>query len=556
MQYVWYENSKLTLNRSTLHFTSTCTMPCHCRNISKHILFASCITLQELPSYDERRALLARDPLACAEGFRTLVMLTLRHVFGVRYCPDCPNCAQSDRPCMDAFGSNATAKGGIFGRIDAIYGSIECQKSGSLHLHTQAFVQCYHQFTPLSELVTLSSERQLELLRRYSTYSAHVRRTIYNKPQDWEEEQQDVEADWPEYKGCALMVSRPAYQSADAASMTAEEWKLAFLTQDVEELQKRKQHHVHLPSGPNGERQPLNHCKDAKDPTKCKGGFPRDGWLTDELLLICPQLAEDMEMPRSGKRTMVGMPWGPCNNASLNGNHPAMLAAQRCNGDVQLPYRFPITDQVHAHSCKGCDEDCDKKVPIWELAKAAQNGQSAQAGYGCDYQNKRHLIAIFEAKEWEKSQSKMIEDIMEEKPGYVGARLSKRLMTDLYGRGVCRGAVECTNLVLHAEKADPTLAESIKTAPVTDITLAYPLRLLAEIKEGQRWPQEPRRQQTDLRVHTRPKLVDCPFWTVYGGRGCLPQAGRAKKMWCVYIFTLLHSTVHTSSVGFALQPSH
>ena len=220
---------------------------------------------------------------------------------------------------------------------------------------------------------------------------------------------------------------------------------------------------------------------------------------------------------------MVGMPWGPCNNASLNGNHPAMLAAQRCNGDVQLPYRFPITDQVHAHSCKGCDEDCDKKVPIWELAKAAQNGQSAQAGYGCDYQNKRHLIAIFEAKEWEKSQSKMIEDIMEEKPGYVGARLSKRLMTDLYGRGVCRGAVECTNLVLHAEKADPTLAESIKTAPVTDITLAYPLRLLAEIKEGQRWPQEPRRQQTDLRVHTRPKLVDC-----------------------------LHSTVHTSSVGFRL----
>ena len=130
----------------------------------------------------------------------------------------------------------------------------------NLHLHTQAFVQCYHQFTPLSELVTLSSERQLELLRRYSTYSAHVRRTIYEKPHNWEEEQQDVEADWPENKGCALMVSRPAHQTADAASMTAEEWKLAYLTQDVEELQKRKQHHVHLPSGPNGERRPLNHC--------------------------------------------------------------------------------------------------------------------------------------------------------------------------------------------------------------------------------------------------------------------------------------------------------
>ena len=487
-----------------------------------------CATLQELPLYDERRALLARDPLACAEGFRTLVMLTLRHLFGVRYCPDCPNCARSDRPCMDAFGSNATAKGGIFGRIDAIYGAIECQKSGSLHLHTQAFVQCYHQFRPLSELVTLSNERQLELLRRYSTYSAHVRRTIYNKPQDWEEEQQDVEADWPEYKGCALMATRPTYQSADAAAITAEEWKVAYLTQDVEELQKRKQHHVHLPTGPNGERQPLNHCKDAKDPTKCKGGFPRDGWLTDDLLLICPHLAEDMDMPRSGKRTMVGMPWGPCNNASLNGNHPAMLAAQRCNGDVQLPYRFPITEATHSQSCKGCDKDCDKKVPIFQLVNA-QVDQAAQAGYGCDYQNKRLGIAVHEVKEWEKAQTKLIEDIMENKPGYVGARLSKRLMTDCYGRGVCRGAVECTNLVLRAGQSDPTLAESIKTAPVTEVALAHPLRMLTNIRAEVAWPAEPRRKQIDMRVHARPKLIDCPFWTVYGGRGRFPQARDSSK---------------------------
>ena len=226
------------------------------------------------------------------------------------------------------------------------------------------------------------------------------------------------------------------------------------------------------------------------------------------------------------------------------GNHPAMLAGQRCNGDVQLPYRFPITDQVHAHSCKGCDKDCDKKVPIWELAKAAQNGQSAQAGYGCDYQNKRHLIAIFEAKEWEKSQSKMIEDIMEEKPGYVGARLSKRLMTDLYGRGVCRGAVECTNLVLHTEKnSDPTLAESMKTAPVTDMALAYPLQLLARIREQEHWPVERRRKQMDMRVYTRPKLMDCPPWTVYGARGRSPQAGRHPKQaqrFILYLYPATH----------------
>jgi len=98
---------------------------------------------------------------------------------------------------MDIFGSNATAAGGIFGRIDAMYGSIECQKSGSLHLHSQLFVQCYHQYTPLSELMRLNAKHRIEILRRYSTYSAHVRRTVYNKPLDWQEEKDDVEAEWP-----------------------------------------------------------------------------------------------------------------------------------------------------------------------------------------------------------------------------------------------------------------------------------------------------------------------------------------------------------------------
>ena len=91
-----------------------------------------------LPPYDERRAMLARDPLACAEGFKTLVQLTMRHLFGVRCCPHCPSCGSSDTPCTDAFGSNATAFGGVLGRVDAVYGSIECQKAGTLHVHFQA----------------------------------------------------------------------------------------------------------------------------------------------------------------------------------------------------------------------------------------------------------------------------------------------------------------------------------------------------------------------------------------------------------------------------------
>ena len=191
--------------------------------------------------------------------------------------------------------------------------------------------------------------------------------------------------------------------------MEADAWKRDYLMQDVEELQKHKQHHVHIPDA-YGVRQPLEHCRDPKDPAKCKAGFPRDDWLTDELLLICPGLAEDRDMPYTGKRSMTGLLWGPCNEGSLNGNHPAMLAALRCNGDVQLPYRFPITADTHSPQCP---HDCDQKMPIWQIVQAAESAQRAQAGYACDYQNKRLPIAVHECKEWMRSQQALYEDLKE-----------------------------------------------------------------------------------------------------------------------------------------------
>ena len=100
--------------------------------------------LHHVPSYDERRQLLARDALASVDGFRVLVSLTYEHLFGMRVCGFCPDCNNGEQgsPCSDLFGSNAFPEGGIFGRIDAGYTSIEAQKStGSLHAHSQLFVQ-------------------------------------------------------------------------------------------------------------------------------------------------------------------------------------------------------------------------------------------------------------------------------------------------------------------------------------------------------------------------------------------------------------------------------
>lgn len=453
------------------------------------------------------------------------MLLTLRHLFGLRYCRNCPNCAQSDNPCTDAFGSNATAMGGIFGRVDAIYGSLECQKSGAWHIHLQAFVQCFHQFSSLSELQGLKEQRFLEMLRRCTRYSGYVQRKVYCNKEAWEEERDEVESAWPEFKNCMLMNSRPAYQMDERMEPAA--WRATYLTEDVEPLQKRKQHHVHLP-GPDGTRLPLKHCQDPKDPTKCKSGFPRTNWLTEEPFVVCPGLAEEKEMPHKGKRSMIGLPWGPYNEPNLNGTHPALLAALRCNSDVQPPYRFPMTPL--SHSSDLCQGGCEK-VPVWNLIREAQITQAAQAGYAADYQNKRLPVAVHECKEWMKAQQNLIEELQENKPGYVGARLGKRLITDCYARGVCRGAVGCTSLVTHAEQyeKDPTCAESIKTAQTTEVSLSYGLRLLEAAVAKEPWPREPRRLQPDARSQTQKKLTDCPFWTVYGGRGRAAEARGAPK---------------------------
>ena len=95
-------------------------------------------------------------------------------------------------------------------------------------------------------------------------------------------------------------------------------------------LQRHKQHHVHIMDS-KGVRQPLNHCRDPKDPTKCKANFPREKWLAEKPYLVCPELAKKNDMPQKGKKSMVGMPWGPCNDPNLNGTHPALLCGLRCN---------------------------------------------------------------------------------------------------------------------------------------------------------------------------------------------------------------------------------
>ena len=209
-----------------------------------------------------------RDPLAAVDGFRVLTHLMLEHLFGVRCCPICPDCNvfAHEEPCQDKCGSNAEPSGDIFGRVDAVYVTLEAQKStGSMHGHAQVFVQCLHQHTPLEEIFRWRDENMQPLRRAYENYHAHVGQASYagQDKDDIQKRLDAVEASWPEHDHDTVMTAPTGYQLQRArgsdADAEAGTWKQAYLEEDVVALQLLKQHHY-----PTIPCRLVSHCQDVK----------------------------------------------------------------------------------------------------------------------------------------------------------------------------------------------------------------------------------------------------------------------------------------------------
>ena len=117
----------------------------------------------DLPSYEPRRLMTSQDPLSCLYAFLVSVKVVLPNLYGFRMCPACPHCIDSEEPCCDIFGSNATPLGGSAGRGDAMVGAVEAQKAeGVLHLHLFLFPQMAMQNSTLKEIADMFRKNLLE----------------------------------------------------------------------------------------------------------------------------------------------------------------------------------------------------------------------------------------------------------------------------------------------------------------------------------------------------------------------------------------------------------
>ena len=415
---------------------------------------------QWLPAYDERRAILARDGLASVDGFRMSVLLVCEYLFGMRVCPLCPDCNHGEAsPCQDLFGNNAYSDGGIFGRADGIYISIEAQKSaGSLHAHGQLHIECLHQHCPLQEVMALVARNRQGIVAEYLRYKTHVCREEYGDPQGWEERRLLTEADWPEYKHSVELVSTRSYLRGNDEGKV---WLEEYLKGHVQRIQELKQHHVHTLNA-KGERVPLAHCRRADNPQKCKSDFPRTLWIVRKAVVLCKGLMKVMGMPLEGRRNRMGSLHGPRNDENINGAHPAMSAFLQTNSDVQLPYRFAVTKETHDDA--ECSESCFTDAKAAAVIHASQCCQDAQIGYTCDYQNKRAARSCNEVKECMKGLRRLQSNIGDRRPEYIGKRFVMRLCSDAYGKGTVRSNQESINLRIAGTDDNVTSAESFHTA--------------------------------------------------------------------------------------------
>lgn len=130
------------------------------------------------------------------------------------------------------------------------------------------------------------------------------------------------------------MLSRSKYQQPCSAAEDA--WKHTYLAQDVEALQQQKQHHLHM-ADKQGVRQPLNHGRDPKDPTK-KNQLPKEQ-------VAHKHAARDLSWSNtSARHALEGQAkhgWhtvGPCHDPNLYGNYPALLAALQRRMQRTLPF--------------------------------------------------------------------------------------------------------------------------------------------------------------------------------------------------------------------------
>ena len=382
-------------------YPSLCTPPsARCRDPDDVVI--------DLPMYDIRRALLAKDPVCIVHAFHTYIRFVLARLLGIRMCPLCPRCNArgSANPCQDRFGSNATPLGGILGRCDALAGVVEHQGQGTPHIHAVVHVQRLHQKRTLREIADFIQQdaSHVAYLKQFQSWACREEHFI---KEQHDAEIEAIEKEWPSYKKASSnkLCVLPAFLASDAfqdvwslrnklgkhrmlesklaqcfanAQQDAGKWRQNY-SKHVQTIFSLVQHHMHKVDPKTLRRIPLNSCrkKGAKKDV-CKHDFPKLHQLSGTVKVVCKGVARHHHLPLRGRRGALGSFLGKRDDQWHSGTSPALAAFFQSNSNIIVNDRLPITAETH---CEDCPLPCVASHKISDAIVETQRAQTMMAGY-------------------------------------------------------------------------------------------------------------------------------------------------------------------------------
>ena len=455
----------------------------------------------ELPTFEQRQRMVSQDPLACVDGFRTLVQLVLRTMFGVRVCSECPGRSEKCA-CQDLFGSVSNVEGGVFGMIEAYCGSIEAQLLGWLHAHILIYLKWVYQHHTMHEIAKMLIARTGAFLRGMADLNRWADRCCaesFATPENFNELQLDsIETAWTtkHREDAGLM----AHGYSDrVASMDASEYR-AWQDRNSDIRSGMCMLHVH-PKDQTGARRVPRSClqkseraiqkrrtanrkgKALEECRICKYGFPKDELRKH--VVLCKRLARKLYHGAPGYRAKVGQHEGPrygygttsgyCRKAvPLGETHPGMSVVAGCNFHVRRTDKTPPVGAAHSDECKSKACRQQSNDTINKLARVTAQIHRQNVKYVNSYTSKAQPIAKDRVKKFGKIHDYRLRQFQsrvrigrEQKPQTLSnfaTRSVKRLLTDSITKAKTMYGPETLNLMLYSKDNDSTAAESFFSA--------------------------------------------------------------------------------------------
>ncbi|CAL1144306.1 unnamed protein product, partial [Cladocopium goreaui] len=423
----------------------------------------------EVPPYDTRRQLTARDPWAVVLSFQTVVRCIFAKLLGIRMCFRCPAC-----DCRDARGHGCHVTGGILGIVTGLCGAIEYQANSTPHFHCNVYIASIWQQS-LSELAAKLNDSTItfEDVQQFLTWAhseSHPDLASHTQQQDhleadWAQNNckssHDFLCQWPEFLAEDKAASpwlkgvEPKQALADA-SRFIHQYRLA-----AQSKISHQQLHWHPWNVVQKCRLPIAACRKKGAPNKCKHNFPKV--QNEKVRVICRGNARKFAQSTAGRRNALGMVLDKRDDPWLSGTMHAFTLMLFGNSHTAVNFRVPLSASTHDSDC---NRGCLAKNMLPKLQRAMAQAARRSTRYFTGYLQKPQPLGKKELQQAAKQLHFLEEAAAKDDAAAHYRKVVHRVFGDLEFRCSVRPVTEEFMLAGFSNMTDPTTAECIRSFPV------------------------------------------------------------------------------------------